>query len=374
MTSPIRRGMTRFVSRRLLGTLTVTLLLAASACGDGGDSANSGASGKGRVGGTLAYATWGGEYTKTLRQHMLEPFAKEVGVRIETPSAPGEFVPKLQAQANAGQVEWSLLDPGEVEAQVLIQQGLLAKLPADVKAFLVEKVGEQNVTDYGVSMGVYSDVIACNPDLVERCPTTPAEFWDVDNFPGRRAMYGDGWDINIIYALEADGVPRDGLFANTDIDRAFGKLDEIKPHVNVWWTSGDQSQQIFRDGEVAMAIMWDGRAYQLRDQGMKQLKISHDGMLRARELIVVPRDAPNPEAAFAFLRWYVTHPKQGAAWVKAIGYGVAAPKALAFLPKTVSQQIATAPENVAVTIPLDAEWDVKYQDEVLPRWTNWLAQ
>ena len=103
---------------------------------------------------------------------------------IETPSAPGEFVPKLQAQAQANQVKWDLIDPGEDDVEALIQQGLLQKLPADLKAFMAEKVGKENVTDYGVSLGAYSDVIACNPEVAERCPANPQEFWDVREVPG----------------------------------------------------------------------------------------------------------------------------------------------------------------------------------------------
>ena len=35
----------------------------------------------------------------------------------------------------------------------------------------------------------------------------------------------------------ADGVPWDKVYP-MDIDRAFKSLDRIKPHVDVWWTSG----------------------------------------------------------------------------------------------------------------------------------------
>jgi len=372
MTPRTARG--RIQSRRsALAALAAATALAIVGCG-GDDEPEQQQSSTAKPSGTLTYATWGGEYTKTLKSAMLDPFAQESGVRIDTPSAPGEFVPKLQAQAQAGQVEWDLLDPGEDDVETLIQQDLLQKLPTDLKAFMVEKVGAENVTDYGVSFGAYSDVIACNPNVAERCPANPQEFWDVENFPGRRAMYGDGWNTNIPYALEADGVPGDEVFPEPDVDRAFAKLDEIKPHVDVWWKTGDQSQQILRDEEVAMAIMWDGRAYQLQDQGLKDLEVSHDGMLAMRELMVVPKDAPNPQAAFAFLRWYVTHPEAGAQWIKTMHYGVADPKALDALPRKVADQVATAPANAEVTTPLDAAWSTKARQEVLTRWTNWLGE
>ena len=35
----------------------------------------------------------------------------------------------------------------------------------------------------------------------------------------------------------ADGVAPDKLYP-LDVDRAFKKLEEIKPNITVWWTSG----------------------------------------------------------------------------------------------------------------------------------------
>jgi len=44
-------------------------------------------------------------------------------------------------------------------------------------------------------------------------------------------------------------VPRDKLFP-LDLNRAYKKLDTIKPHVAAWWKSGDNSMQILRGGDA----------------------------------------------------------------------------------------------------------------------------
>jgi spermidine/putrescine-binding protein len=184
-------------------------------------------------------------------------------------------------------------------------------------------------------------------------------------------MYGDGWSDSLVYALLADGVPKEELFP-LDVDRAFAKLDEIKPHINVWWTTGDQSQQIFRDEEVVMGILWDGRAAGLREQGV-DIRLSFEGSPISRDLLVVPTDAPNAEAAFEFLRWYATHPEGGALWIEAIGYGVANPEAYANVPAEITADMGGSPENMAKGVILDVEWSRENREEVLPRWAEWLA-
>src|SRR6516165_2101981 len=63
-----------------------------------------------------------------------------------------------------------------------------------------------------------------------------------------RALCVNDAPRSMIFALLADGVPRDKLYP-LDIDRAFKKLDRIKPHIKVWWREGNQSQQLIRDSE-----------------------------------------------------------------------------------------------------------------------------
>ena len=344
--------------------------VAAFVAGCGGGSDTSASNDTGTPNGTMTLVSWGGDYTKATEKHFTDPFSKETGVTTKIEDAPGKMVAKLQAQANANRVTWDVIDLGERDALALAEDGLIQKLPADLKQDLVDAVGVENVSDYGISISAYSDVIACNPAVVDRCPKNAEEFWDVEKFPGRRAMYADGWSENIPYALQADGAAELNV---PDVDRAFEKLDEIKPHINVWWTTGDQSQQILRDEEVGMAIIWDGRAYALRDQGF-DLEISREGMIVTRDLFVVPTDAPNPDAAFAFLKWYAEHPKQQADWAAEMNYGVASPEAFDYMSKEEAEKFATYPENLEVEIPENVKWAVENRETVQTRWTDWLGQ
>jgi spermidine/putrescine-binding protein len=90
-------------------------------------------------------------------------------------------------------------------------------------------------------------------------------------------------------------------------------------------------------------------------------------------LLVVPADAPNAEAAFELLRWYATQPEAGAIWIEAMGYGVANPNAYSNVPAEVTADMGGSPENMAKGVILDVEWSRQNREEVLPRWTEWLA-
>ena len=101
----------------------------------------------------------------------------------------------------------------------------------------------------------------------------PGRAEDVGRLLGREEVPGQPiHDNNAVraaqFALVADGVPPDKVFP-MDVDRAFKKLDQIKPHIKVWWTQGNQSQQLLRDGEVDMMVMWNARASELRSRGIR---------------------------------------------------------------------------------------------------------
>ena len=69
-------------------------------------------------------------------------------------------------------------------------------------------------------------------------PQTIADIWDLEKFPGTRALQKIP-QKNLEWALIADGVSPDEVYdvlaTQEGQDRAFDKLDEIKDHV-IWWS------------------------------------------------------------------------------------------------------------------------------------------
>ncbi|APO65528.1 hypothetical protein BFS10_15240 [Brucella suis] len=116
-------------------------------------------------------------------------------------------------------------------------------------------------------------------------------------FPGPRGLPDTGdrdWWLPAI-ALMADGVPRDKIFP-MDLDRAYKKLDEIKPYISVWWKTGNQVAQIMRDQEVAMTLSYSGRALTAMNEGAP-FQLSWNDAIMDTGYFAILKDAPNPEGA-----------------------------------------------------------------------------
>ncbi len=139
-------------------------------------------------------------------------------------------------------------------------EGLLEKV--DKVAAKADQLPPQIVREYGItSYSLGTNLVYRKDKFPNGGPQSWADFWDVKKFPGPRCMYDRSFTC-LAFALLADGVPIDKLYP-MDLDRAFRKMSEIKPHIKVWWREGSQSQQLIRDGEVDMIAMWSARAIDL---------------------------------------------------------------------------------------------------------------
>lgn len=324
-----------------------------------------------RAAGPLIIAGWGGRFTQASRTYLAEPFSAETGIEVQFVDAPSEQLARILAQRDAGKIEWDLVDSASaVDAYVAFNRGLAAELPDELKAKFKEILNVAN--DWGFAYSALGHVVVCREDEAQACPATPVELWDVERFPGPRSFSSFNTLEVLTMALLADGVPKDQLFP-MDVDRAFAKMEAIKPNVAVWWSSGDQSEQVLRDAEAVMGQFWSGRAYNVLDQGVA-LHISWEQGVYEPGFWFALDGAPHLETAFQFLDWIATHPEAQAKWATEMRYGVANPKAFDYMDEAVAKRLADYPDNFKKLVVPNWQWYAENFDAIQKRWTEFLAQ
>ncbi|MCP9950884.1 extracellular solute-binding protein [Actinomadura madurae] len=320
----------------------------------------------------VVIANFGGAVKDAAESSFWKPFTADSGIGVQSDPAGGGFTAKLQAQAQSGRVSWDVIEALEGSDAVLLSRlGLLEQLPADLTAQLTKSSVPDSVQPFGVSMGDTGVIIACNMQVVKKCPKNPTEFWDVNNFPGRRAMIDNPYE-SMASALVADGVPTDKVFP-IDVDRALRKLDQLKPAVNVWTRSGDQQMQVLRSGEVGMSFMWSGRAKSLAAQGVK-LKTSWDGSLVNPSYTVVVKKGPNTAGALNYLKWYATHPDAQAKLIDTLGYGTSHAEAGDKVKPETRAWMPSDPANSKNQVRIDSTWWADNRSKIEPRWRDFIAR
>lgn len=216
---------------------------------------------------------------------------------------------------------------------------------------------------------VVATVLGYRTDTVKTPPRSWADFFDVGEFPGRRAMRRSPVD-SIEQALLADGVAGDRLYP-LDFDRAFRRLEAARKDVGVWWTSGAQSTQLLQSGEVDLCPSWNGRIQTAIKAGAP-VAIMWDQALWQTEGWVILKGTPNADLCREFIRFALAADRQ-AIFARATGYGPTIPAALDKLEPELARTLPTFQANKASAINVDVDFWTRSRDVATERFNRWIV-
>ncbi|MBU2956575.1 ABC transporter substrate-binding protein [Paracoccus sp. 1_MG-2023] len=330
--------------------------------------------------------SWGGAYGNSHLEAYAKPFMAETGTEVVMSDADNPATP-IKAQVEAGNVSIDVASVEYADAVRLCDEGLVEPIdPAILKAAddgteAMDDFIEGAVTECFVGTDVYSMVLAFNDDAFSDAkPATPADFFDLEGFPGKRTMR-KGAKFNLELALMADGVPAADVYATLDsdegVDRAFAKLDSIKDEV-IWWEAGAQPPQLLADGEVSMAYAFNGRIFNAAQADGQPFEIIWDGQIYEMEGWVIPAGAPNMEDAMEFVAW-TTAPAPQARAAEFISYGPPRRSAAAMVgniegtDQPMGPHLPTTDANMTNALGSDLEFWVDHDAELNERFNAWLA-
>lgn len=314
---------------------------------------------------SIVFTSWGGTTQDAQAANWAAPFTEKTGISV-VQDGPTDYG-KLQAMVEAGAVTWDVVD---VEFDFALQagrQGLLEPLDFDI--IDRSKLDPRFVSEYAVGSFYYSFVLGWNPaSFAGTQPSTFADLFDVENFPGRRTFYSWSHPGVIEAALLADGVAPDDLYP-LDLDRAFAKLDTIKDHI-IWWEGGAQSQQLLASGEAPIGLFWNGRLYALEAEGAP-VGISWDHNITAADALVVPRGTKNKEAAMRYIA-EATSARAQADFAAASAYAPINLESPDLMEASIRDSLPDA--QTAVQVNADLAYWAEHREEIGTRWYAWKAR
>lgn len=335
----------------------ILLLITVVGCGDSGKS--NGASE------TLYVVTYGGgAYQQSHIDAFLEPFS-ENGVETESVVWNAEYG-RLKEMVKSGNVVWDVVEVTAAHYARGVQDGLFEPLPLEINSDVFVPVdGGPDITEFGAPNVYWSTVLAYDPG--DKNPSTWSDFWNTEDYPGARALYDDPRG-NLEFALLADGVSLDELYP-LDIERAFRKLDDIKPHVRVWWKDGTEPVQLLLTNQVVMTSAWSGRIF-ASEKAKEQIRYSWSGAAHELDYWVIPKGAKRVDKAGEFIR-FASSPKPMAVQATATAYGPANMLALEHVDEATKSYLPTAEKNWEQSFTINSDWWAANEKEVKQRWIKW---
>jgi spermidine/putrescine transport system substrate-binding protein len=256
--------------------------------------------------GTLSLCTWPNYHDPA----NLEQFTKDTGVPVQVTifGSNEEMLAKLQA----GGTGWDVFVPTNYTISTYVKLGLidpldLSKLPNfDPGSNDARFTGEGTVDGkvYAVPKDWGTTGYAVNTKNVKQDMTTWKQFWDLaqSDYSGKVTVH-DYQLTTIGNALKYYGYSFNSVDAKELAD-AEKLLLAVKPHL---FAITSDYQPAMRNGDAVMAMCWTGDAAQMnRDIPEVRYIIGREGGEIWTDFFAIPKDAPNKDAAYAFIDFLET--------------------------------------------------------------------
>lgn len=311
--------------------------------------------------GQLTIASWGGSYQEAQSKALFQPASANTGISVKEETYGG--MSDVRLQVSSGQVTLDIVASGSGGAARAGAEGILEEL--DYNVIDVSTFYPTLKSKYCVGGDVFSTVYAWNTDTYgDNGPQSWADFWDVKKFPGKRA-YRAKVDGALEPALLADGVAIKDVYkvlgSREGIERALNKIRELRPHIDVFWTSGGQQAQLMKDGEVDMTTGWNGRFDNAAKDGAK-VKYSFNQALLDYDCFAIPKGSKNKDLAMKFLA-EISKAEYQDDLPKYITYGPTNKAAYETgeITAAVAATLPSSPANAALQLPVSLAWYAEWQ-------------
>jgi putative spermidine/putrescine transport system substrate-binding protein len=309
----------------------------------------------------------GAQWQEAAKIAFYDPFERETGIKVIYTSGQTMGVAQLRAMAQTGRAEFDAINLSWFSLLLAGLQGYLE--PLDYSVIKTDAFIPGATDKYALGLDTFATIFAYDhekfPDP-QKAPKTWADFWDVKRFPGRRGM-GNRPIIQLESALLADGVPLDKLYP-MDIERAYRKLGELKPHV-VWWMTNAQQGQFMADRAVELILGLNGRLFAAIEKGAPFTLVWNQGLYDP-EGWGVPKGAPNKAEAMKFLA-YTARPEPQAIFARYIAYGPVNREAYKFISPERAKVLPTYPENLEKMRQVDDLFWAQNGPAMERQWAEW---
>ena len=211
---------------------------------------------------------------------------------------------------------------------------------------------------------VYGVVLAYRTDSFagRQTPRSWADFWNVQDFPGRRALRNHPMDT-VEQALLADGAS----LHSYDADRSFSSLARIRPHVAQWWSGAAIQTRLLTTGGIDLCAISSIRAQAAIEQGAP-VGIAWADNIRSVEGWCILKGSPKQELCRQFVA-FAADPKRQAMFARYLNSSPTLPGAKSHIDPARWGVMPDAHRAEAVVS--DAEYWSRNKDIMAARFEAW---
>jgi putative spermidine/putrescine transport system substrate-binding protein len=282
----------------------------------------------------------------------VQPFTAVTGIPVQQQIWEGGM-DTLRTQTKAADNTWDLVLVDADELSAGCGEGLFEKLDWSTIGGKDHYI-PQAVSDCGLGAVITTTVLAWDKDKLPVAPSW-SDFWDVAKYPGKRGLR-KGVRGNLEFALMADGVaPADvykTLSTSEGTDRAFRKLDQLKPYI-VWWSAETDAARILASGDVLMTSAPSDQIATMASHEHKNFGLQFTASLSEVQSWAIIKGSPAVRMAQQFL-YFIGMPAIELQLLKHSGDAGLAKGLNDGLPPDLAAVSPSSPANLAAGLKTDA--------------------
>jgi len=257
---------------------------------------------------------------------VLEEFTKETGIKVRYDTFDSNEI--VEAKLLAGKTGYDVVVPGSTVLRRLISVGIFQKLDKSKIPNLTHAWPEitQRLAaydpgnEYAVNYMWGTTGIGYNVAKVkERLGDVPVDSWDIFFKPENLTKLRncgvhvlDTAEELLPAALKYLGLDPDSKNA-TDIEKAGALLLQLRPNIQKFHSS--EYLNALANGEICLVIGWSGDVFQAKNRAKEAAEKTKKPVVEIEYVVPkegaqiwfdsfsIPKDAPNPEAAYAFINF-----------------------------------------------------------------------
>ncbi|MCO5072941.1 MAG: ABC transporter substrate-binding protein [Rhizobiaceae bacterium] len=310
---------------------------------------------------------------EVLKTAAIDPFRAETKLDVNADNRDWG-IGAVRAKIEGGSDVWDLVTVEDSEAIQGCDEGYFAKIDKSKIPALADFDLMDDKLECAIPFVFYGTVLAYDKSRIGTEPTSWKDLWDVNQWPGRRGMNKTPI-ATLELALMADGVERGQVYETLStpegVDRAFKKLDELKPNI-VWWQNPGQSRQMLASGEIVMSVTYDnGIRFFNKTQGTNFGLVRKDTITSVNYWVLV-EGSKHVDNAYKFLN-YASQPEVQAAITNGLAISTPNRKAMDFVQEDLKPYLTSNPDNLGESLQVDAQFWVDNGDALQQRFDAWVA-
>lgn len=328
----------------------------------------------------ITVATWSGFYSAAQEAAVFKPFTRETGVGVRIHAHNGDFSKDgfLSKSSKRPALNIDVVDMERADLTRGCAEGLFRKIDAAelLGSGILDDFVEGTLHPCGVGAMIWSQAIAYDTTTFAKFPPqTLRDFFDIENFPGKRGMSASA-EGTLEIALMADGIPNEDVYdvlrRAGGVERALAKLESIKPSL-VFWRSGEGAEKLLNEGLVSMSTAYAGRFQRPRQGARRPVTLLWDRQLWRATYWAIPATSNKLANAQRFIS-YATDAGRLAELSTRLWFGPARQSGLDAVPQNVRAELPTSPGKFRTALAVDTAFWAEFGPKIETTFQRWRGQ